>query len=447
MKEDMTFMHMRKIAVASLILAFVVGVFPTIHVAEAAKTSYPHDFELTLPGTGVKLKILAGSEADRVTKGATSVTVEMSAGQTFRLHYPGPDPGKLVNDAGLSDCTIADDGDTELLLVGPATVTVTPVAETCAAPAADGSATSGTTTGTTAIKVHGAARVRLFSPDGGETLAEGDDTLVLWSANVPEGFAKFVLSLSTDDGETYAKIGEKAMNDGFFLWTVPDEPSLFAYLRIEMLDQDGAVLATDVSRDKFVISGPDLEIGGDVIAQFGDLYGSSQADKEAGAGAPVTDPTAVGDYTAESAVEATPTVDVDLHLPTVSDAELYCIPGTAFKGKRDTVYYCARDGKRYVFPNHKIYQTWFDDFSHVITFSDEHIAMIPLGGNVTYKPGARLVKVQTDPKVYAVSRGGTLRHVKDESAAERVFGKDWAQQVDDIPDPLFTDYTIGEDIE
>jgi hypothetical protein len=69
-----------------------------------------------------------------------------------------------------------------------------------------------------------------------------------------------------------------------------------------------------------------------------------------------------------------------------------------------------------------------------------------MGGNMTYRPGARLVKITTDPRVYAVSRYGVLRWVTSESLASSLYGPRWAQLVDDIPDVFFVNYTIGAPI-
>lgn len=111
-----------------------------------------------------------------------------------------------------------------------------------------------------------------------------------------------------------------------------------------------------------------------------------------------------------------------------------------------TVYYLGNDGKRYVFPTDKTYLTWFDTFGYVRKISDEELISTPLGGNVTYKPGVRLVKIDTDPKVYVVTRGGILRWVTTEQIAQNLYGEDWRSQVDDLPDPFFTNYKLGPDI-
>lgn len=120
---------------------------------------------------------------------------------------------------------------------------------------------------------------------------------------------------------------------------------------------------------------------------------------------------------------------------------------TAIRGtSAETVYWYANDGKRYVFPNAATYFTWFPSFNSVITISDAELVSIPLGGNVTYRPGAKLVKINTDPRTYAVAKGGVLRHVTSESLASQLYGSDWRSDVHDIPDVYFTNYVVGTPI-
>jgi hypothetical protein len=120
--------------------------------------------------------------------------------------------------------------------------------------------------------------------------------------------------------------------------------------------------------------------------------------------------------------------------------------GSLIKGSLPAVYYYGADAKRYVFPNEKTYKTWYSDFSGVQTVSDDQLASIAIGGNATYKPGAMMVKITTDPKVYAVDAGGTLRHVATEAVATALFGANWNQMVADVPDAFFVNYTIGSAI-
>ncbi|HTK59743.1 MAG TPA: S8 family serine peptidase, partial [Candidatus Baltobacteraceae bacterium] len=111
-----------------------------------------------------------------------------------------------------------------------------------------------------------------------------------------------------------------------------------------------------------------------------------------------------------------------------------------------TVYYLAVDGRRYVFPNEKTYQTWFSGFPLVKTISAQEMSSYVIGGNVTYRPGVRMLKIQTDPKIYAVARGGVLRHVTSEAVASAVYGPDWNTKIDDISEAFFINYRVGTPI-
>ncbi|MFA5318654.1 MAG: fibronectin type III domain-containing protein [Patescibacteria group bacterium] len=117
------------------------------------------------------------------------------------------------------------------------------------------------------------------------------------------------------------------------------------------------------------------------------------------------------------------------------------------KGSDSAVYYYAADGNRYVFPNSKTFNSWFVDFLKVSVITDEEMAQIPLKGNVTYRPGIRMVKITTNPEVYAVAKGGILRSLKTEAMAEQLYGADWNKKIDDVPDSFFTNYIIGAPIE
>ncbi len=113
-----------------------------------------------------------------------------------------------------------------------------------------------------------------------------------------------------------------------------------------------------------------------------------------------------------------------------------------------TVYWYANDGRRYVFPNARTFYSWFSDsdLANVLAISPQELGSISIGGNVTYRPGVRLIKITTDPRVYAVSRYGTLRWVTSEALAAQLYGPNWAQQIDDVPDEFFVNYHNGDPI-
>lgn len=111
------------------------------------------------------------------------------------------------------------------------------------------------------------------------------------------------------------------------------------------------------------------------------------------------------------------------------------------------VYYYANNGRRYVFPNEKVYFTWYTSFDNVRILSIEDMSKIPIGGNITYHPGVKPVKFQTDDKVYAVYRNGELRWLKTESVARAIYGENWTSKVDDISEAFYVNYRFGLPIE
>lgn len=108
-----------------------------------------------------------------------------------------------------------------------------------------------------------------------------------------------------------------------------------------------------------------------------------------------------------------------------------------------SVYYLGADSKRYVFPNETAFKSWYSDFSGVKTISQSELESYSLGANVTIRPGTKLVKITTDPKVYAVETGGVLKWIPDEATATTLYGANWAQRVVDVPDAFFTNYTVS----
>lgn len=120
--------------------------------------------------------------------------------------------------------------------------------------------------------------------------------------------------------------------------------------------------------------------------------------------------------------------------------------GDLIKASGPAVYYYASDAKRYVFPNEKTYFSWYNDFSGVKTITDSELAAIAIGGNVTVRPGTKLVKITTDPKVYTVTKCGTLHWIESETVAKALYGDAWATRVIDVPDSFFVNYTVGSSI-
>ena len=133
------------------------------------------------------------------------------------------------------------------------------------------------------------------------------------------------------------------------------------------------------------------------------------------------------------------TMGLATFIPAVSAATLTA--GDLIKGSGSAVYFYAADGKRYTFPTLSTYMTWYADFSTVKTITDSEMAAISLAGNVVVRPGTKLIKIDTVPKVFAVEPKGKLVWVASEAVANTLYGADWAKKIVTIPDGFWTNYT------
>lgn len=133
---------------------------------------------------------------------------------------------------------------------------------------------------------------------------------------------------------------------------------------------------------------------------------------------------------------------------TLSGGDLIKLPddGNPATNVDAAIYYYGLDGLRYVFPNSKTYFTWYTGFSNVKSVSATQMGSIGIGGNVTYRPGVKMIKIDSDPKVYVIDMSGTRRWVSTEAAAIALYGAKWNKNIDDVPDAFFSNYPMGADI-
>ncbi len=128
-------------------------------------------------------------------------------------------------------------------------------------------------------------------------------------------------------------------------------------------------------------------------------------------------------------------------------AEVPKLAGSVIVGpKVATKFYLSRNGKRYVFPDEtKTFDTWFPSGTKIVSLTETELESYPLGGNVCYRPGTRLIRIASDPHIFAVAHNCVLRAINDGNA-EKLFGKNWHSLVDTLQDYYFTNYAIGTQI-
>ncbi|MFZ5391044.1 MAG: beta strand repeat-containing protein [Patescibacteria group bacterium] len=117
--------------------------------------------------------------------------------------------------------------------------------------------------------------------------------------------------------------------------------------------------------------------------------------------------------------------------------------GDLIKMAGNSAVYYFDGSKRYVFPNESTYKSWYKDFSGVKTVPASELQSYAIGGNVTIRPGTKLVKITTDPKVYAISHGGTLHGIDSEARALKLYGSNWNKMIVDVSDAFFVNYKTG----
>lgn len=388
-----------------LLMSLALGTLP--RVAGAATLAYAQDADITVGSATFRIK--AGSVNDTMDVVDGKLVVTIPAGEAFDVRTVGS-AVTIENDAGMPVCDVLPDATNQLVLNGPATVTMFPGTTTC----------STTNAGSSDNPL-----ISMGMPAADSHLTAGSTHQLFWSSS-GRPVSSIRIRLSADGGLTWpTTIVEGILNNGFYTWN--SSPSLysteFGRIKIEGIDA-GKVVSLAVS-PIFIIDGvtpPPAPAG-----QPGIVVGNY-------------------DYEVAEEIATAASISIDKGLSETPVVTQICHPDSRIKAKGiDTVYYCGTDGKRYVFPNRKTHDSWYGSFAGVMELEMADIQQIPLAGNVTYRPGSRMVKITTAPEVFAIAADGTLRYVS-EKAAKRLYGDAWNTMIDDLPDAFFTDYVIGPPI-
>jgi hypothetical protein len=411
-----------KLAAAAFLSLFIFAL--AANTARAAALNYSNDTNITLSSPSITLVIKAGSVAEGLVVNAGNIEVTLSAGESFTV----TSPQSLTNSAsgGVGAVTASCSAGTETNVVaqqsGTGTYTLTPTGSACVFHASGSGGGGGGATVSPSVA--------LVIPAAGNVFDAGAVVGISWNA-ANGAFVGYRVSYSPDGGNSWSVLVDFHPTTSYS-WKVPNASTTTGRIKVEGLDSAKNVLASGASASSFTIKGttvvpPTTEPENVVV--------------------PIVDETATGAYDPAAARANAVNINIDLNLTEeTSGTEKFCETGSLIKGSFPAVYYCGADGKRYVFTTSRVYFTWYPDFLTVKTISDEDLAKISLGGNVTYRPGVKMVKAQTSPKVYTVSRGGLLRWISSEEVAKRLYGDDWNKNIDYIPDAFWTNYQFGEPI-
>ncbi len=127
--------------------------------------------------------------------------------------------------------------------------------------------------------------------------------------------------------------------------------------------------------------------------------------------------------------------------------------GDAFTSPSYATVYALDDDDRRAFINESTYFTYYDSFDSIETVEDSDLSNYSLSDLVLPKAGVVLVKIQSDPRVYALEENPDdpykplLREIASEEIVIEMYGSDWADYVIDIEPTFFTHFGTGDALE
>ncbi len=121
--------------------------------------------------------------------------------------------------------------------------------------------------------------------------------------------------------------------------------------------------------------------------------------------------------------------------------------GTVFKIKTaPQVYYVAENKIAYGIPDEATFFSWFPSFNKIQIYPKGTIGNTVSKSILTIKPGARVVKFGTDPRLYTISKGARVRWIRDEETLRQLFGNNWESYLATLNAKRKSDYILGTDI-
>ncbi|MFA6130869.1 MAG: DUF2817 domain-containing protein [Patescibacteria group bacterium] len=223
------------------------------------------------------------------------------------------------------------------------------------------------------------------------TIQKNTASQFLWTTS---GTISFVnISYSLDQGATYEKIIGPTPNTGSYDWTTP-----------KILSGSSVMFKIEATDLALII---DSEICEKNIASGRPLWARS----------PVTG-----------------------ELEEVTEV----FPGDYIKSPYfSTVYYVTDDYGRRPFIDEETYFTWQESFATLKSVTDATLTTLTIAGPMLPKPGVKLVKIESDPRVYEVLENEkdpyrpSLRWISSEAEATERFGSWWKWNIVDVPVTTF----------
>ena len=362
-----------------------------------------------------------GTEFAQTPDATTWSSVASSSNKVITLSHSNDFNCNTSYTMVLDEAEIASAAAEALLTTGPEDGTWSFTIRSCGGSGSGGGGSS-TVTSTTAV-------ITLSNPDDGDSLDGGEDVTVTWSTS-GSGHDTISLAYSTNAGLTYSEIAYNVdEDDGSYAWTVPDIDATDAILKITSYDSGKGTLDTDtVTIDIVASSASNEEADAGTTTE-----GAEWSDNDEHYNAPGS-----GEY------GASPFDGSEQEISEVSAGWFIRTNGSS------SVYYVDENHERFVFWDTNTFFTWSDSWDDIVWVTDATLPTLTLGDVMLPQPGVTLVKIQSDPKVYAIdvdSDGNyLLRWIPTEEIAITLYGESWADYVIDLDSTVFSKFETGEDM-
>jgi hypothetical protein len=117
------------------------------------------------------------------------------------------------------------------------------------------------------------------------------------------------------------------------------------------------------------------------------------------------------------------------------------VPGVVTKDTEGRMFYVGHDGLLHLM-SRTVFDSWFPSEESVQTVTPAEVNRYTIGTPVCVRPGTWLVKFPGDARVFAVSYGCRLHHIRSETEAYLLYGSQWLGRLVQLPVTDRSLYTI-----
>ncbi len=268
--------------------------------------------------------------------------------------------------------------------------------------------------------------VTLTAPE--VSVMSGGTSVVSWTSS-GSSISSVSIGYSLDDGFSFTPIAQfLPISPSTYTWSVPKLNVSFLKLRITGYNADKVYLNMSTTNYLKVLPFQELPKVAPVAPTF-PAFADLVKDSEGRMLAPNSDKNGLSPLTNQT------------------EPISQIVPGLFVRGfGYDTVYYIDANLVRHPFWNANTYFTHAQSFDEIVWVTNATLSTMVLGSPMIPKPGVILIKIASNPKVYAIGEGSTLQWIPDEVTAISLYGTNWADYVVDFEPTIMSRFNAGNNM-